>query len=146
VTIDRISGAALVILALLVFWQSTALPIGTFRQPGPAYIPILLAFVLCLLGVLVAVTGRVSASFASRRWTEWRHAVAILAACAFAVFAIERLGYRLTLVLILLFLLKAIERRGWFLSVTLSLALAFGSFFLFNTLLRVPLPYGLFGF
>lgn len=145
-TIDRISGGALVILSLLVIWQSTALPLGTFRQPGPAYIPMLLAFVLFLLGAFVAVTGSRSPSFLSRQWTEWRHAVAILAAGAFAVFAIERLGYRLTLILILLFLLKAIERCGWFLSVTLSLVLASGSFFLFNTLLRVPLPYGLFGF
>ena len=72
--------------------------------------------------------------------------MAILGACVVAVFGIERLGYRLTLVLLLSFLLKIVERRGWLLSASLAFVLAFGSFFLFYTLLRVPLPQGPFGF
>jgi hypothetical protein len=62
------------------------------------------------------------------------------------VFAIERLGYRLTMLLVLVFLLKRVERRGWVLSFTFACALSFGSFFLFQTILRVPLPPGPFGF
>jgi ATP/ADP translocase len=69
-----------------------------------------------------------------------------LAACIVTVFGIERLGYRLTLVLVLSFLLKVVERRGWLLTASLAFILAFGSFFLFYTLLRVPLPQGPFGF
>ena len=80
------------------------------------------------------------------RWTEWRHAVAILGACVFAVFGIERLGYRLTLVFVLSFLLKIVERRGWLLTASVAFVLSFGSFFLFYKLLRVPLPQGPFGF
>jgi hypothetical protein len=36
--------------------------------------------------------------------------------------------------------------RGWMLSLTFAFSLAFGSFFLFYTLLRVPLPLGPMGF
>ncbi len=90
--------------------------------------------------------GGLAAKFSSIQWNEWRHAVAILAACIFAVVGIERLGYRLTLVLVLGFLLKIVERRGWLLSGSVAFVLAFGSFFLFYTLLRVPLPQGPFGF
>ena len=75
-------------------------------------------------------------------WTEWRHAAAILAACVFAVFATERLGYRLTVLLILGFLIKVVERRGWAQTLVFAFGLAFGSFYLFYTLLRVPLPEG----
>ena len=145
-TTDRISGGALVIFSLLVIWQSSALPLGTFRQPGPAYIPILLALLLLILGAFIAAMGGHAPKISSTRWTEWRHAIAILAVCIVAVFGIERLGYRITLVLVLSFLLKVVERRGWLLTASLAFVLAFGSFFLFYTLLRVPLPQGPFGF
>jgi Tripartite tricarboxylate transporter TctB family len=69
-----------------------------------------------------------------------------LATCVFAVFAIERLGYRLTVLLMLGFLLKVVEKRGWTLSLVFASSLAFGSYFLFYTTLRVPLPQGPWGF
>jgi hypothetical protein len=145
-TTDRISGAALVIFSVLVIWQTRALPLGTFRQPGPAYIPILLALLSLILGAFIAAIGGNAKKVSSIRWNEWIHAVAILSACVVSAFGIERLGYRLTLVLVLSFLLRVVERRGWFLSASLAFVLAFGSFFLFYTLLRVPLPQGPFGF
>jgi hypothetical protein len=145
-TADRIAGGALVVFSLVVIWQSGALPVGTFRHPGPAYIPILLALLLFFFGALLAVTSRHAPKFSALQWTEWRHALAILAACIFAGFALERLGYRLTVLLILFFLLKIVERRGWLLGASLASGLSFGSFYLFHTLLRVPLPQGPFGF
>jgi putative tricarboxylic transport membrane protein len=145
-TTDRISGGALVIFSLLVLWQSSALPLGTFRQPGPAYIPMLLASLLLLFGALLAATGSGAPALSAIRWTEWRHALAILACCVFAVLGIERLGYRLTVVLVLSSLLKIVERRGWLLTSSVAFILAFGSFYLFQTLLRVPLPQGPLGF
>ncbi len=145
-TTDRISGVALVVFALLVMWQSTALPLGTFRHPGPAYIPILLALLLLIFGACLAAVSGGAPKCSSIRWTEWRKAAAIFGSCVFAGFALERLGYRSMVVLVLLFLLKIVERRGWLLTVTLAFALAFGSFHLFHTILRVPLPQGPFGF
>jgi hypothetical protein len=145
-TTDRISGGVLVIFSLLVIWQSGTVPLGTFRQPGPAYIPILLALLLLFFGSLLAVTSRHAPGLSSIQWREGRHAAVILAACISAGFGLERLGYRFTVLLILFCLLKIVEKRGWFLSSTLSFALAFGSFFLFHMLLRVPLPQGPFGF
>jgi hypothetical protein len=42
------------------------------------------------------------------------------------------------------FLLLALERKGWVLGIGLTLVMAAGSFYLFDTLLRVPLPRGIF--
>lgn len=145
-TTDRIAGSALVFFALLVVRESLHLPFGTIRQPGPAFIPILLALVLVLLGIGVVLTGGRGPLLSSIRWHGWRHALAILAASIFAVFALERLGYRLTILLILVLLIKFVEGRGWAISLALAFGLSFGSFFLFYTLLRVPLPQGPFGF
>lgn len=145
-TTDRISGSALVFFALLVVWESRHLPFGTIRQPGPAFIPILLALLLVLFGGCVVLAGSRAPLLSSIRWQGWRHALAILAASIFAVFAIERLGYRLTMLLVLGFLIKLVETRGWFVSLAFAFGLSFGSFFLFYTILRVPLPQGPFGF
>jgi len=47
---------------------------------------------------------------------------------------------------VLSFLVKVVEKRGWVLSLAFAFTLSFGSFFLFYTLLRVPLPEGPLGF
>jgi hypothetical protein len=145
-TTDRASAIALIIFALLVIWESRQLPLGTLRQPGPAFIPILLALLLLMFAVFLVLTSSRAPSLSSVTWTEWRHALAILAASLFSVFAIERLGYRLTVLLVLGFLVKLLEQRSWIVSLSFAFTLSFGSFFLFYTVLRVPLPQGPFGF
>lgn len=145
-TTDRLSAAVLTFFAFFVIWQSQQLPLGTFRQPGPGYVPVLLASLLLLFAILIIFTAGRAPSLSSLHWTEWHHSLAILLACVFAVFAIERLGYRLTMFLLLSVLVKFVEKRGWALSITFALLLAFGSFFLFYTMLRVPLPRGPLGF
>ena len=145
-TTDRVSGGVLALFALLVLWESRRYPLGTFHLPGPAFAPVLLASLLLIFGILLVFTSGRAPRLSSIRWTEWRHGLAILAACAFAVFATERLGYRFTVLLMLAVLIKAVERRGWVETLVVAFGLAFGSFYLFYTLLRVPLPEGPFGF
>jgi hypothetical protein len=146
---DRVAGAALVLLGLFVLWESLAsarrLPLGTLRSPGPAYLPVLLALALLLFGALIALAGGRSPRLRETDWSEWRSAVAIFAVCAGAALVLERLGYRLTVTGMLLVLLGIVERRSLVVTVAFALGLAFGSYFLFDTLLRVPLPRGPFG-
>jgi len=93
-TTDRVAGGALVLLSLVVLWESRRLPLGSLRNPGPAYMPVVLAVVLLGFGaLLVALAGKAPA-LSSVGWTEWRHAVAIFVVCAFAALALERLGFR----------------------------------------------------
>ena len=53
-TTERVSGVALALLAAAVLeecWR-TRLPLGTLANPGPAYMPVLLALALLGSGVL----------------------------------------------------------------------------------------------
>jgi hypothetical protein len=84
-------------------------------------------------------------SLAAQPWRESAHALGILAVCAFVALALERLGWRLTVALALLVLLRVLERRSLLFALGLTLAIALGSFWLFDTLLKVPLPRGLLG-
>ena len=142
---DRIAGAALSLFALWVIWESRTLPFGTVRVPGPAFLPVLLALLLLVCGVFIAAAGARAAKFDSLKWKELPHAAAILAVCALSAWALERLGYRLTVVLAISILVKAIEKKGWVATALFALAVSFGSFYLFYTLLRVPLPLGPWG-
>jgi hypothetical protein len=144
-TTDRIGGSALCLLALFVMWASRALPLGTWRQPGPGYFPVLLAGLLLILGALVWAMGGSAAPIAGVGWGEARHAVVIFAVSAFICVGLERLGYRLTMLAALLFLVWLVERKSILAAAVFAVALSFGSYYLFDTLLRVPLPRGPFG-
>ena len=147
-SIDRASGIALGGVALLVLeetWRQR-LPLGSLANPGPAYFPGVLALLLLVAAVALTVVGGVGPRVASLQWREWRHAVAILVTCAFCAVALERLGYRLTVVIALAFLVGVVERKPLVATVIFAGAAALGTFWLFDTLLRVPLPRGPFDF
>ncbi len=144
-TTERAAGATLVLIGLVTIWQSRAFPLGSLHRPGPAYMPVLLAVLLIAFGVAVFAMGSRARRLAEVGWHEWRHAVAIFAACAFAAWGLDRLGYRLTMGAVLAFLLLALERKGLVLGLVLTVVMAWGSFYLFDTFLKVPLPRGPFG-
>jgi putative tricarboxylic transport membrane protein len=144
-TVDRVAGMALVLIGLVTMWESRVFPLGSLHRPGPAYMPVVLAALLILFGAAVfAMDARVR-RLAELGWPESRHALAIFGACAVAAWGLERLGYRLTMAMVAAFLFLVVERKGWALGLALTAAMAWGSFFVFDTLLRVPLPRGPFG-
>lgn len=145
-TVDRVAGSALVLVALAWAWETRQLPLGSLQTPGPGYMPMLLAIILGGLGLLVALRGGSSPPLRSLRWEEAGHAVAILLGCGFAALLLERLGYRPTMVILLAFLLGGMERKPPWTVVAMALGLSLGSFYLFASLLRVPLPRGPWGF
>jgi Tripartite tricarboxylate transporter TctB family len=143
-TIDRVGGGALMAFALLTLEEifRLRLPFGSLQNPGPAYVPMLLALLLLGFGVLTVVFGGAAARVAEVGWSEWRHGAAILGVCAFMALALERLGFRLTIFVALTVLLGLLERRGWLTTLSFAAGFALGSFYLFATVLRVPLPRG----
>ena len=148
-TVDRVAGVALALIGLFVVWESLLsvrkLPLGTIRTPGPAYVPVLLASLLIVFGVVIVIVGGRARSVMSLDWSESRHAVGILIACALAAALFERLGFRITIAAVLFLLLSVLERKHVLFAAGFALALALGTFHLFDTLLRVPLPRGPFG-
>jgi putative tricarboxylic transport membrane protein len=143
-TRDRVAGIALILVAIAIAWESRVLPLGTWRNPGAAYMPLLTAALLGLMGLLIAIRGG-GPALAALAWPEARHAVLLLGGCVFAAWALERLGYRLTTALLVVFFLGVMERRHPLVAVAVALGLSLGSFYLFSDLLRVPLPRGPWG-
>jgi hypothetical protein len=145
-TADRLAGVVLAAFALVALWESSKLPLGTVEQPGPGTVPLLLALTLLVCSLAVVGGGGAAQPLSALQWTEWRHAVAILGACAFMALALERLGYRLTILVALLALVTLLEKKSLVVGVVFALGFSLGSYFLFNTLLKVPMPQSPFGF
>ena len=144
-TIDQVTGTVFAVFSLLVLWETRSIPFGFLAEPGPGAMPTLLAFTLLVCSVAVVIGGRSSKRAADVRWSEWRHALAVLGTCAFMALAIERLGYRLMVFVALFLLVSVVEKKGWLAGLVFAAGFSIGSHYLFNTLLQVPLPRGPFG-
>ena len=144
-TIDQAAGSFFAAFSLLVLWETRSIPFGFLAEPGPGVFPTILASVLLACSIAVIVGGRAAKRATDVKWTEWRHALAILGACAFMALAMERLGYRLTILIALLTLVSIVEKKRWLAGVLFAGGFSFGTHYLFNTLLRLPLPQGPFG-
>ena len=142
---DRISGAVFVAIALLVAWENRAYPFGSLSAPGPGYLPLVLAIVLGVFGLIVMLRSRASPLLAAIDWTEGRRAIVLLIACAVAAYALEHIGYRLTMVVLLVFMLGVVERKRPLPTLLVAFGFAFISYYIFATLLRVQLPRGPWG-
>jgi hypothetical protein len=142
---DQFAGLMLMALAGYVGFANRAYPLGTLAEPGPGYVPLLLAIFLGVMGLLVVVRGRLSSPFAALDWSDAGRAVTLLAACGMAAFALETLGYRITIAALMIFLLGVMERRKPWLVAVVGLGFAWLSYYVFATLLSVPLPVSAWG-
>lgn len=142
---DQVSGLVLLLIALFVGWQNSRYPIGTLQEPGPGYVPYMLAIFLGVTALLIVVRGTRAQPLRDLEWPEAPRAIVILVACGVAAYALERLGYRLTVFALLVFFLGALERRHWLGVLAVAGGFALLSHALFDTVLRVQLPRGPWG-
>lgn len=145
-TNDRVAAFVLALFALFVAVESRRYPFGTLEEPGPAYLPFVLAVALLVFSVIVLVRGGRAARFSPAAFGGGGKAFAILAGMAFAAAAIESLGYRVSVAILLVYLLGVVERQPPAAVVAIAAGFALASFHLFAVLLKVPLPLGMGGF
>ena len=139
---DQVSGLMLLGLAAFAAWQNSTYPLGSLQEPGPGYTPLIIAIFLAVVGLLIAVRGGSSPTLGETRWPEGRRALVILAACAVATYALEAIGYRITIAALLIFFLGVLERRHPLHVATVSVGFSLLTYYLIGVLLRVPLPRG----
>jgi hypothetical protein len=142
---DQLSGLMLLALAALVAWQNRTYPLGTLQEPGPGYTPLVVAIFLATTALLIIVRGRSSPHVSDTPWPEAPRAIVILLACGVATYALEEVGYRITIAALLVFFLGVIERRKPLAVAAVSLGFALLSYYLIGDLLKVPLPRGPWG-
>ena len=147
--IDRISWSALCFFGLFVISESLQIKYcGSDFGPGPGFFSFWLG--VLAVGLSVVEIGR---TFGKRiplpadffpNWAAVARIGSLLGALVATVFLLEPLGYSLTMVVFCGFLLRALGKQPWWLTVVLTLAGSFGTAYIFRQL-QVILPGGIFG-
>jgi hypothetical protein len=137
---DHIAGGVFIVAGLLVFALSGDLPFGTLASPGAGMMPKLVLGLLIAFGAILVARAGESPPLATIDWGDFRHAATVVAVTAAAIALYTKVGFVLSVSLLLFVLLYFIERRSLWRTLAVSLGVTLGSYLLFNTLLKSPLP------
>jgi putative tricarboxylic transport membrane protein len=147
----RITGTLFLLLAIFIGVESLKLRYYTPLGPGPGFFSFWLSLVfggLSLAMILQTMIGQpepMPEDFFSDRIGYLRMGAVVLA-LVFTVYMFEPLGFCLTMFIACAFLLYALGRVGIIITLLVSLASSFGTFYAFDHWLKVPLPRGILGF
>jgi hypothetical protein len=143
---DHVAGGAFVALGVLVIAMSGDLPFGTLALPGSGFMPKVLAgFSICFGLVLIARAGK-SRRLAEISWSDGRHAAPVVLLTAVSISLFERLGFVLSMILLILSLLILVERHDAIRSAAFSAIAVMITYVTFEYVLKTPLVTGPFGF
>jgi putative tricarboxylic transport membrane protein len=136
--------ALLVIFAFFAF-ESLQLSLRDALGPGPGFFPFWLSVLggvlaLILLAQLHWSRAGIEAGALKFERSGVRGVACVLAGLVAAVALLEHLGFRLAMLLLLVYLLLILGVRNWLAIALFALAGSFGVYHVFSGLLRVPLP------
>jgi hypothetical protein len=122
------------------------LPFGSMAMPGAGMLPKLVIALLIAFGLVLFVRAADSPPFADIRWDDLPHAVRVVVVTAAAIALYEPAGFLLTMTAMLFALIFIVERKPFLPAAAFSVGVTALAYFLFNTLLKSPLPRGILGF
>jgi len=145
---DMLSG--LFITALSIYIVTVSIPWGVYGPagPGPAFFPLIYGGLMLLLGLALLGRGLLGRAMAARPDTGdaegRRAALATWLALAASIPAMMVLGFLGGFSLFSLFMVKLIFKKPLLTSVIAAVAITGGLYLLFQVLLDIDLPAGLF--
>ena len=143
---DHAAGIFFITLGVLVFALSGDLPFGTISSPGAGMMPKLMAGLMIAFAVAIFVTARNSQRLAEIDWGDRWHALLVVLITAAGIYAYQRIGFLLTMSLLVFTLLVVVERRNVLIAAAYGIALTLFAYWLFGKALKAPLEHGIFWF
>ena len=129
-----------------MFALSGNLPFGSVTAPGAGMMPKLAAGLMMLFAVLMMAASRDSPPFSSIDWSDRAHAALLVVITAVAVAFYARLGFLVTMSLLVFALLVIVERRNALVAAAYSVGLTLFAYWLFGKALKSPLERGVLWF
>jgi hypothetical protein len=140
---DHVAGGAFVVAGALILAVSGDLPFGTLASPGAGMLPKMMIGLMMAFGLILLLRAGESPPFAAVAWSDLPHAVRVIAVAAAAVALYVPLGFVATMALLLFALTYAVERKPLLNSALFSVGVTGIAYLVFSTLLKSPLPRGL---
>jgi len=148
---DILSGFFWLIFSAFVSYESYKLGLGTLHQPGPGFLFFWTGVVVGILSATIIIGSfrKASPDHANeppfRKWNV-KKIILVLTSLFLYTFFMERVGYLLVTLLLFLFLLGIVEKKGWRFAASVSFIVSVASYLLFEVALQSQLPRGLLGF
>jgi len=140
-------GLVILIIAGTLFWQSLSYDYYSNYGPGPGLLPLWLSGFLILLSLLYIVESirkeRIKLSDIFPKGAGLRKVASIFAAFIVFLIIIPYTGYTIASI-VMLFILFFREYK-WYWGLGISVAVTLAIFYVFQSLLNVPLPENVFG-
>jgi putative tricarboxylic transport membrane protein len=143
----QIAGVVLLLFSAWALWEALRLRYYTALGPGPGFFPFWLSLIMGLLAVIMIYqatfkpTDPMPEEFFAPL-TGYLRIAAISAAWIVVVVLMNPLGFRLTMLAFLLFLISTMGRTHPVITVVVSLVGSFGIYQVFVRFLGIPLPVG----
>jgi hypothetical protein len=137
---DHVAGAAFVVFGVTVIALSGDLPVGQLSMPGSGFLPMIVAALTILFGLILIVRAKESGPFSKLGWEDGKHAAMVTAITAAAIALYEHLGFFFTMLLMMFTLLLVIERRNPLRAGIYCIAIVLFTYVSFVYGLKTPLP------
>jgi putative tricarboxylic transport membrane protein len=144
---DQIAGAILLVVFLMVFYQSTKLDLVYRNSPGAGFFPLWLS-VFALAATAVITVGAIRRPAALDRPVRWPRGIGLrrigltLVAFILYVYLVTIVGFILSTTGFMLFMGRMLGFHRWYQLVAVSVLTAVGLFLVFQVWLQMELPTG----
>lgn len=148
---DLLSSFCLLVLGVLMAFESARVSIWSRAGPQEGFFPLLISVIIIGLSLLIFVKSLILARRERREIKDkqmkeevsaFRVSSYIMLMLLYALL-IEWVGFLIASALFLILVLKYIERQGWWITILMGSVSVIISYFLFVYFLGVPLPMGL---
>ncbi len=150
----QITSVVFILFSAFIAREALELKYYTSLGPGPGFFPFWLSMIMIVLSGFMfyhATWGKsdpMPADFFASR-VGYLKALAVCVSIVFVVFAMEEVGFKITMAIFFVWLLATLGRLkglvGWVSMAAVVVGGSWGAFYVFNDMLKVPLPTGAFG-
>ena len=147
---NLISGSFWFVVSVFFTIESYRLGLGSLNQPGPGFVFFWAGIFMGILSFSLLVESWRKRAKGDRKEifdksNLMKIALVLIATFLYAIL-LEKLGFILMTLALLVFLLGFIEKRGWRFTVSASVIITAAAYLVFQTWLKTQLPEGIFGF
>lgn len=144
---DRVTSIFWIIFGLLLAEESYRLNLGQLRKPDSGLFPFIISLGMVLFSFILLIKSLLNKpeEWGKKEKLNYRNIILCIVLLYAYALTFEWIGFIPCTFLLIIFFLKLVERKGWFLVIITALLTAIVSYVFFEILLEATLPKGILG-
>ena len=137
---------AALLLGVLYLWVAFGYDRGTLDQPGPGFYPQFVGTLLVIASICSMVTHLLRPAqrkLVLPKGRDLGRVLSVMAGTVAYVILLNYAGHLLSSILVVFIVLHTMGMTSWPMKIGLTIAIALGSYYLFDVVLKVSLPRGI---